>query len=149
MQLADWKRIIDINLTGTWIGCKAVAPIMIKQRSGKIINMCSMFGFSAMPGLSAYAASKGGINQLTKALSLELIEHNINVNAVAPAYIATELTANMRNDKERYEDIMRRTPIKRLGTIEEIEGPIVFLASDLSNFMVGHTILVDGGWNAW
>ena len=149
MQVADWRRIIDVNLTGSWIGSRAVAPVMIKQRSGKIINMCSMFGFTAMPGLSAYAASKGGINQLTKALSLELIEHNINVNAVAPAYIATEISANMRNDKERYEDIMRRTPIHRLGTIEEIVGPVVFLASDLSNFMVGHTMLVDGGWNAW
>ena len=149
MQVADWKRIIDINLTGSWLGCKAVAPVMIQQKSGKIINMCSMFGFTAMPGLSAYAASKGGVNQLTKALALELIEHNINVNAVAPAYIATELTANMRNDKERFNDIMARTPIKRLGTIEEIVGPVVFLASDLANFMVGHTMLVDGGWNAW
>ena len=108
-----------------------------------------MFGFTAMPGLSAYAASKGGVNQLTKALALELIEHNINVNAVAPAYIATELTANMRNDQKRYKDIMARTPIGRLGTIEEVVGPVVFLASDLASFMVGHTILVDGGWNAW
>lgn len=149
MQVTDWKRIIDINLTGSWLGCRAVAPVMIKQKSGKIINMCSMFGFTAMPGLSAYAASKGGVNQLTKAIALELIEHNINVNAVAPAYIATELTANMRNDQERYKDIMARTPIRRLGTIEEVVGPVVFLASELANFMVGHTMLVDGGWNAW
>lgn len=149
MQVTDWKRIIDINLTGSWLGCRAVAPVMIKQNSGKIINMCSMFGFTAMPGLSAYAASKGGVNQLTKAIALELIEHNINVNAVAPAYIATELTANMRNDQERYKDIMARTPIRRLGTIEEVVGPVVFLASELANFMVGHTMLVDGGWNAW
>lgn len=149
MQVTDWKRIIDVNLTGSWLGCRAVAPVMIKQKSGKIINMCSMFGFSAMPGLSAYAASKGGVNQLTKAVALELIEHNINVNAVAPAYIATELTANMRNDQKRYNDIMARTPIGRLGTIEEVVGPVVFLASDLANFMVGHTMLVDGGWNAW
>ncbi|MDQ7093229.1 glucose 1-dehydrogenase [Desulfosporosinus sp. PR] len=149
MQVADWRRIIDVNLTGMWIGSRAVAPVMIKQKSGKIINMCSMFGFTAMPGLSAYAASKGGVNQLTKALALELIEHNINVNAVAPAYIATELTANMRNDPERYKDIMRRTPIGRLGTIGEVVGPVVFLVSDLANFMVGQTMLVDGGWNAW
>ncbi len=149
MHVADWKRIIDVNLTGSWIGCRAVAPVMIKQKSGKIINMGSMFSFTAMPGLSAYAASKGGVNQLTKALALELIEHNINVNAVAPAYIATELTATMRNDKERFKDIMARTPIRRLGTIEEIVGPVIFLASDLANFMVGHTMLVDGGWNAW
>lgn len=149
MQVESWKRIIDVNLTGTWLGCRAVAPVMIKQKSGKIINMCSMFGFTALPGLSAYAASKGGVNQLTKALALELIEHNINVNAVAPAYIATELTAKMRNDQERFKDIMARTPIRRLGTIEEVVGPVIFLASELSGFMVGHTMLVDGGWNAW
>lgn len=149
MQVEDWRRIIDINLTGAWIGSKVVAPIMIEQKAGKIINMCSMFGFVALAGLTAYASSKGGISQLTKSLALELVEYNINVNAVAPAYIATELTNNARNDKERFEDILRRTPMRRLGTIEEIVGPVAFLASDLSNFMVGHTMLVDGGWTAW
>lgn len=149
MPVEDWRRIIDINLTGAWIGSKAVAPVMMEQKSGKIINMCSMFGFVALPGLTAYASSKGGISQLTKALALELVDYNINVNAVAPAYIATELTNNARNDKERFEDILRRTPKKRLGTIEEIVGPVVFLASPLSDFMVGHTMLVDGGWTAW
>ncbi len=149
MRVEDWQRIIDINLTGSWIGSRAVAPVMMKQRSGKIINMCSMFGFVALPGLTAYAASKGGISQLTKALALELVEYNIQVNAIAPAYIATELTNNARSDPERLEDILRRTPIKRLGSIEEVVGPIIFLASDLSNFMIGHTMLVDGGWTSW
>lgn len=149
MQVEVWRRIIDINLTGAWIGSRAVAPVMMEQKSGKIINMCSMFGFVALPGLTAYASSKGGISQLTKALALELVDYNINVNAVAPAYIATELTNNARSDKERFEDILRRTPKKRLGAIEEVVGPVVFLASELSNFMVGHTILVDGGWTAW
>lgn len=149
MRVEDWQRIIDVNLSGSWIGSRAVAPVMMKQRSGKIINMCSMFGFVALPGLTAYAASKGGISQLTKALALELVEYNIQVNAIAPAYIATELTNNARSDPERLEDILKRTPIKRLGSIEEVVGPIIFLASNLSNFMIGHTMLVDGGWTSW
>jgi NAD(P)-dependent dehydrogenase (short-subunit alcohol dehydrogenase family) len=149
MKVEDYRRIIDINLTGVWIGCRAVAPVMMEQKYGKIINMCSLLGFVALAGLSAYASSKGGVLQLTKTLALELVDYNINVNAVAPAYIATELTNNARTDKERFEDILRRTPKKRLGNVEEVVGPVVFLASELSSFMVGETILVDGGWTAW
>jgi NAD(P)-dependent dehydrogenase (short-subunit alcohol dehydrogenase family) len=149
MKVEDYRRIIDINLTGVWIGGRAVAPVMIEQKYGKIINMCSLFGFVALAGLSAYASSKGGVSQLTKTLALELVDHNINVNAVAPAYIETEMTNNARTDKARFEDILRRTPKNRLGTIEEVVGPVVFLASELSSFMVGETMLVDGGWTAW
>jgi NAD(P)-dependent dehydrogenase (short-subunit alcohol dehydrogenase family) len=149
MEVEDYRRIIDINLTGVWIGGRAVAPVMMEQKYGKIINMCSMFGFVSLAGLSAYASSKGGVRQLTKTLALELVGYNINVNAVAPAYIATELTNNARTDKERFEDILRRTPKNRLGKLEEVVGPVVFLASELSSFMVGETILVDGGWTAW
>ena len=148
MEVEEYRRIIDINLTGVWIGCKAVAPHMIAQKAGKIINMCSVFGFVALPGLSAYTSSKGGVNQLTKTLALELVGHNVYVNGIAPAYIATEMTQNARTDNARFEDILRRTALGRLGYVEEVAGAVVFLASDLSNFIVGQTILVDGGWTA-
>jgi gluconate 5-dehydrogenase len=149
MPEEDWKKIIDVNLTGAWIGSKAVAPYMMKQNSGKIINVCSIMGFVSLPELTAYSSSKGGIMQLTKALALELVDYNIQVNAVAPAYILTDLTIKLQQNKERYEDLIRRTPMKRFGTIEEIAGPVVFLASELSNFMTGVTVPVDGGWLSW
>lgn len=149
MPEEDWKRIIDINLTGAWIGSKAVAPFMIDQKAGKIINVCSIMGFVSLPELTAYSASKGGIMQLTKALALELVDYNIQVNAVAPAYILTELTAKLQQNKVMYDDLIRRTPMKRFGTTKEIAGPVVFLASELASYMTGTTVPVDGGWLAW
>ncbi len=149
MPEEDWKTIIDVNLTGVWIGCKTVAPVMIAQGRGKIINTCSIMGYVSLPELTGYSASKGGILQLTKALALELADYNIQVNSVAPAYILTELTQKLKDNKEMYADLIGRTPMKRFGTVEEIAGPVVFLASELSNFMTGHTMPVDGGWLAW
>ncbi len=149
MPEEDWKRIIDVNLTGAWIGSKAVAPYMMEQKSGRIINVCSIMGFVSLPELTAYSSSKGGIMQLTKALALELVDYNIQVNAVAPAYILTELTAKLQQNKEMYDDLISRTPMKRFGTTKEIAGPVVFLASELASFMTGVTIPVDGGWLAW
>lgn len=149
MPEEDWKKIIDINLTGAWIGSKVVAPYMIAQGAGKIINVCSVMGFVSLPELTAYSSSKGGIMQLTRALALELVDHNIQVNAVAPAYILTELTVKLQQNKVMYEDLIRRTPMKRFGTTKEIAGPVVFLASELSSFMTGTTVPVDGGWLAW
>lgn len=149
MPEEDWKRIIDINLTGAWIGSKAVAPYMIGQKSGRIINVCSIMGFVSLPELTAYSSSKGGIMQLTKALALELVDYNIQVNAVAPAYILTELTAKLQQNKDMYDDLIRRTPMKRFGSTKEIAGPVVFLASELASFMTGTTVPVDGGWLAW
>ncbi len=149
MPEEDWKKIIDINLTGAWIAAKAVIPSMMQQKSGRIINVCSIMGFVSLPELTAYSSSKGGIMQLTKALALELADYNIQVNAVAPAYILTELTSKLQQNKEMYEDLIRRTPMKRFGTTQEIAGPVVFLASELTSFMTGVTIPVDGGWLAW
>ena len=145
----DWKKILEVNLTGAWIGAKAVAPAMIAQRAGKIINIASVLGFVSLSEVAGYSASKGGLIQLTKTLALELVEHNIQVNAVAPAYILTELTKKLQQDTVRYEDLIRRTPMGRFGTVEEIAGPVAFLASDFSSYMTGATIPVDGGWLSW
>jgi len=149
MPEEDWKRIIDVNLTGVWIGCKAVAPVMMAQKRGKIINMGSIMGLVSLPEIIGYSASKGGVSQLTKTLALELVDYNIQVNCVAPAYVLTELTQKLKDNKEMYEDLIRRTPMKRFGTIEEIAGPVAFLASDLSNYITGHTLAIDGGWLSW
>jgi NAD(P)-dependent dehydrogenase (short-subunit alcohol dehydrogenase family) len=146
MPEEDFRKIIEINLTGVWIGSKAVAPVMMAQKSGKIVNTCSIMGYASLPELSAYSASKGGVLQLTRNLALELADYNIQVNAVAPAYILTELTAKLKANPAMYEDLIRRTPMKRFGTLEEIAGPVVFLCSDLANYMTGHTMPVDGGW---
>jgi NAD(P)-dependent dehydrogenase (short-subunit alcohol dehydrogenase family) len=145
----DWNDIINVNLTSVFMGCKAVIPIMTAQNRGKIVNICSIMGIVSLPKLSAYSASKGGIVQLTKNLALELAQHNIQVNAVAPGWILTEKTRKMKDNKIMYDDIIGRVPMKRFGTIEEVAGPVVFLCSDLSNFMTGHTMPVDGGWLAW
>ena len=149
MPEEDFKKIIDINLSGVWLGCKSVAPVMMAQKSGKIVNVCSVMGYASLPELSAYSASKGGVLQLTKNLALELVDYNINVNAIAPAYILTDLTAKLKANEEMYNDLIRRTPMKRFGTLEEIAGPVVFLCSDMSSYMTGHTMPVDGGWLAW
>ena len=146
MPEEDFRKIIEINLTGVWIGCKAVAPVMIAQKNGKIVNVCSVMGYTSLPELSAYSASKGGVLQLTKNLALEFVDYNINVNAIAPAYIHTEMTAKLKSNPVIYDDLIRRTPMKRFGTLEEIAGPVVFLCSELSSFMTGHTMPVDGGW---
>lgn len=149
MPEEDFKKIIDINLIGVWIGCKAVAPVMIGQKSGKIVNTCSVMGYASLPELSAYSASKGGVLQLTRNIALELVDYNIQVNAVAPAYITTEMTLKLKDNAAIYEDLIRRTPMKRFGTLEEVAGPVVFLCSELSNYMTGHTMPVDGGWLCW
>ncbi|MDR3591166.1 MAG: glucose 1-dehydrogenase [Negativicutes bacterium] len=146
---ADWDKVVDTNLKGIFLVAQAVGRQMIKQKSGKIINIASIFGVVGTSwGLAAYCSSKGGIVQLTKVLALEWAQYNINVNCIGPAYIRTPMTAGWLNDKERLDSILSATPLGRLGEMEDLAGPVVFLASDWSNYVTGHTLLVDGGWAA-
>jgi 2-dehydro-3-deoxy-D-gluconate 5-dehydrogenase len=147
LALTEWRQVIDTNLTSAYLCCHAAYPLFKAAGGGKIINigsMMSIFGASFAP---AYAASKGGIVQLTKATAVAWAKDNIQVNAVLPGWIDTELTQNARKQVEGLHDsVLRRTPAGRWGTIEDMEGIAVFLASPASDFVTGTVIPVDGGY---
>lgn len=149
MTEAQWDLILDTNLKGYFLVAQAVAPAMIRQRKGKVINISSVMGTVAFHHLGAYAASKGGIKQLTKVMAIEWAGHGINVNAIGPTYFETPMVAALRNDPERYRFIQERTPMGRWGQPEELVGTLIFLASKASDFITGQTIHVDGGWTIW
>jgi 2-deoxy-D-gluconate 3-dehydrogenase len=143
---AVWDRVVDLNLTALFRMCQRVGRQMIKQKGGKIINVASVASFSGGIITPAYVASKGGVAQVTKALANEWAPLNINVNAIAPGYILTEMTRALYNDPVRSKEIVSRTPAARWGEPEDLVGAIVFLASPASDFVHGHILLVDGGW---
>lgn len=146
MSPADFREVIDIDLTGPFIMSKAVAPGMIKKGAGKIINICSMMSELGRETVSAYAAAKGGLKMLTRNLACEWAEHNIQVNGIGPGYIATPQTAPLREAGHPFNSfILGRTPAARWGIPEDLEGPVVFLASRASDFINGHILYVDGG----
>ncbi len=151
MSAEDFRKVIDIDLTGQFICAKAVIPGMIKKGGGKIINICSMMSELGRETVSAYASAKGGLKMLTRNIASEYGEYNIQCNGLGPGYIATPQTAPLR---ERQDDgsrhpfdafIIAKTPAGRWGTPEDLTGPAVFLASEASNFVNGHILYVDGG----
>jgi len=150
-QLAEkeWDLVLDTNLKGYFLVAQAVAPNMIARSKGKIINIASIMGTVALDNLVAYASSKGGVVQMTKVMAIEWAKHNINVNAIGPTYFETPLVAVLRDDPERFRFINERTPMGRWGQPEELEGTVIFLASQASDFITGQTIYVDGGWTIW
>jgi 3-oxoacyl-[acyl-carrier protein] reductase len=143
MSLEDWKKVIDINLTGAFICSKHTVKYMVKNRSGKIINISSIVGVHGNAGQSNYSASKAGIIGLTKTLARELAGRNILVNAIAPGYIETEMTEKL-SDKIK-EKLMEQIPIGRLGSVDDVAKTALFLASDDSNYITGTVINLDGG----
>jgi NAD(P)-dependent dehydrogenase (short-subunit alcohol dehydrogenase family) len=147
-ELKEWEEIVRVNLTGTFLCCQAIGKVMIKQGGGKIINMISVGAVVAFPRQIGYCATKGGILQLTKVLAVEWARHNIQVNAIGPAYLETELTKKMRESKIISQDLLQRTPIGRFGKPEEIVGAALYLASGASSYMTGQTVFIDGGWLA-
>ncbi|EGJ72154.1 Gluconate 5-dehydrogenase [Bacteroides coprosuis DSM 18011] len=145
-SVEEFKEVIDVDLVGPFIVSKAVAPGMIQKGAGKIINICSMMSELGRETVSAYAAAKGGLKMLTKNLACEWAEHNIQVNGIGPGYIGTPQTAPLRTDGHPFNDfIISKTPAARWGTPEDLEGPVVFLASGASDFVNGHILYVDGG----
>lgn len=141
-----WDQVIKINLKSTWLLCQAAGKYMIEKKYGKIINVASLLSFQGGYNVPAYAASKGGVAQLTKALSNEWASCNINVNAIVPGYIATDMNTALVNDKIRSQQILERIPAGRWGKPEDFAGTAVYLASDASNYVHGHMLAVDGGW---
>ena len=149
LTLHEWDRILRVNLTGTFLFCQAVGKVMIQQEKGKIINMVSVGAVVGFPRQVGYCATKGGILQLTKVLALDWAKFNIQVNAIGPSYLETELTRGMRESKVISENLLRRTPMGRFGKPEEIVGTALYLASDASSYVTGQTVFVDGGWLAF
>lgn len=144
-----WDSIIDTNLKGYFLVAKAVVPQMIERGYGKVINMSSIMGTVALPNLLAYAASKGGVDQMTKVMAIEWAKQGVRVNAIGPTYFETDLVAQLRNDPERFNFINDRTPMGRWGYPNELEGIVIFLAAPASDFITGQTIYIDGGWTSW
>jgi 3-oxoacyl-[acyl-carrier protein] reductase len=143
MSQEDWDAVLNVNLKGTFNCTKAVSRLMLKQRSGKIINIASIIGIIGNVGQANYAASKAGIIALTKTTAKELASRGITVNAVAPGFIQTEMTAKLPEDlKSR---MMQNIPLNRLGSPEDVANACVFLASEESRYITGQVIVVDGG----
>ncbi|MFM2291621.1 MAG: hypothetical protein RIS29_1434 [Bacteroidota bacterium] len=151
MKASEFRQVIDIDLNGPFICSKAVIPSMMKRRSGKIINICSMMSELGRETVSAYAAAKGGLKMLTKNIASEYGEYNIQCNGIGPGYIATPQTAPLREvqeDGSRHpfdQFIIAKTPAARWGNPEDLVGPAVFLSSAASDFVNGHVLYVDGG----
>ena len=143
----EWDRIIGTNLKGYFLTAQAVAPQMITNGYGKIINMSSILGTVGLPNQVAYAASKGGVDQMTKVMALEWAKLGVRVNAVGPTYFETELVTQIREDPERFDFINERTPMGRWGQPEDIAGPVLFLASTAAAFMTGTCLAIDGGYS--
>jgi 2-deoxy-D-gluconate 3-dehydrogenase len=145
---ADWDKVIGLNLTALFRMCQRVGRQMIRQNSGKIINIASIMSFTGGVNTPAYAASKGGVAQVTKSLANDWARFNINVNAIAPGYTLTEMTQTLHDDAERNKEVLSRTPAQRWGTPDDLTGAVIFLASPASDFVNGHILTVDGGWMA-
>jgi 2-deoxy-D-gluconate 3-dehydrogenase len=145
----EWDDVMNINVKATFFLCQAVARQFIKQGSGgKIVNVASMFSFQGSVRVPSYTASKNGVKGITMLLANEWARHGINVNAIAPGYMATDITAQLRADEARSAEILGRIPAGRWGQPEDLGGAVVFLASRASDYVNGYTIAVDGGWLA-
>jgi 2-deoxy-D-gluconate 3-dehydrogenase len=143
----DWDSVIEVNLSNAFRLCRAVGKQLLdRQRPGKIINVASLLSFQGGITVPGYAAAKGGLVQLTKALANEWASHGINVNAIAPGYMQTDNTRALREDPTRNRQITERIPAGRWGTPDDVAGAAVFLASKAADYVHGHVLVVDGGW---
>jgi NAD(P)-dependent dehydrogenase (short-subunit alcohol dehydrogenase family) len=144
----EWRALVDVNLLGLFNGCRAAAPHLIARGAGKVINVSSMLAAVGLAGYSVYSATKGGIIAFTRALGVEWARHNIQVNAIAPGWFDTEMSAPAWQQARVAERLVRDIPARRIGRPEEIGPLAVYLASNASDFMTGQTIFLDGGHTA-
>ena len=143
---SDWDEQMSINLKGAYFTAQEVARVMRRQGGGKIINICSNVSVVALPEQTMYCIGKGGLSQMTKAMALDLADSNIRVNAIGPGLTRTHLTEPVFSDQEKMNYRLNRIPMHRAAEPEDMPGAAVFLASDASDYMTGHTVYVDGGW---
>lgn len=150
IAIDEFKQVFEVNVLSMFMLCQAVIPLMVKQNKGKIINMSSIAGTHGLPELSGYVTSKAAVIGLTKSLALEYAENNIQVNALAPGFCKTSYFDNfVKNKKELYNFTIERIPMGRWSESKEVANSCLFLASDLSSYVTGDVISVDGGWSAW
>ena len=142
----DWDEVLEIDLTAVFRLCRAAGAKMLAQGHGKVVNIASLLAFQGGILVPSYAAAKGGVMQLTKALANEWAAGGVNVNAIAPGYMRTENTKALQEDPVRCKQITDRIPAGRWGEPEDLSGPVVFLASKASDYLNGHVLVVDGGW---
>jgi 2-deoxy-D-gluconate 3-dehydrogenase len=147
-SLEAWQQVVQVNLTSAFRLCQLAGRAMLQRRRGKIINIASMLSFQGGIRVPAYAASKGGVAQMTKALANEWANRNVQVNAIAPGYFRTENTSALQQDETRNRQILERIPAGRWGEPEDLAGAAVFLASRASDYVTGTVMVVDGGWLA-
>ena len=143
-----WDKVIDTYLKGLFFCAQAVGKVMIQQKKGKIINISSQAGSVGLLQRAAYCSSKGGVNLLTKVLAIEWAKYNINVNAIAPTFIETPLAKPMFEKEGFREYVLGNIPLGRVGRPEDVIGAVIYLASEASNMVTGHVLLIDGGWTA-
>jgi NAD(P)-dependent dehydrogenase (short-subunit alcohol dehydrogenase family) len=143
-----WDRIIDTNLKGVFLMSRAVIPVMLDQGGGAIVNISSILGQVGMKGAAVYCASKGGMDQFTRAMAIEFADKNIRINAVAPGWVDTSMTESVQAHPPLFESLRSRHPVGRFGTPEEVANAILFAASDDTPWMTGAILTIDGGWTA-
>lgn len=146
ITMAEWDRVVDVDLRGAFMVAQACGKVMIKQNGGRIINTISVYGYVGGKLVLPYLAAKGGLAQVTKGLAMEWARYNINVNALVPGYIVTEINKKEFENEKVYNSIVRKIPMRRLGSVEDVIGSAIFLASDAANYVTGATIAADGGW---
>lgn len=144
----DFLKVMEVNVTGTWLASRAVTPHMKKNNSGKIINLASTLGLVGLANRTPYTSSKGAVVQMTRALALELAPFNINVNAICPGPFLTEMNLPIAETEEAKKFVVGATALGRWAKLDEIQGAAILLASDASNYMIGSMVTVDGGWTA-
>jgi gluconate 5-dehydrogenase len=148
LEFTQWQQVLDVNLTGAFLTAQAVARGMIDRRRGKIINLCSLMSEAGRPTTGNYAAAKGGLKMLTKAMTVEWARHEIQANGIGPGYILSDMTRHLAAKPEFDQWVKTRTPAARWGTPDDLVGAAVFLSSSASDFVNGQIIYVDGGWLA-